>query len=220
MKTTNENIREFESLSAVTPDDVAWLLAGSVSNGWRVRNERSIYYTTSRGIAKAVTCFVLSDGTKQWSAWSMRNSYDHLSDEEAKVFDPECYQRRMERKNKRKAEQASRNASAAPVHVGDIFAGSYGYDATLWEFYEVTKVSASGKTVWVRELAHETTSGYGYNDWKCRPIPGNYVGKEERHTLQFDQYGNEVKANFKVTSYMWAWLENDPAKWHNADNYH
>ncbi len=217
MITPNENVREFEGLGLITPEDVQWLIAGSEAKGYRVSNARSIYYTTKRGISKGVTCFVMGDGSKSWRTWSARNTYDHLSDEEAAIFDHAIYEKRAARKAERKA---ARKSISCPVHVGDIFAGSYGYDATLWEFYEVTKVSASGKTVWVRELAHETTSGYGYNDWKCRPIPGEYVGKEERHTLQFDQYGSEITANFKVYSFMWAWLETNPTKWHDADNYH
>lgn len=43
------------------------------------------------------------------------------------------------------------------LHEGDILQSSWGYDMTIIEYYEVVKVSKSGRTVTVRELRTRTT---------------------------------------------------------------
>lgn len=45
------------------------------------------------------------------------------------------------------------------VHEGDIFVSSWGYSMTLVDFYQVTKVSKTGKSVNVRKLASKVVSG-------------------------------------------------------------
>lgn len=45
------------------------------------------------------------------------------------------------------------------VHEGDIFVSSWGYSMTLVDFYQVTKVSKTGKSVSVRRLASKVVSG-------------------------------------------------------------
>ena len=45
------------------------------------------------------------------------------------------------------------------VHEGDIFVSSWGYSMTLVDFYQVTKVSKTGKSVNVRKLASKVVPG-------------------------------------------------------------
>lgn len=219
METTN-NTMIFDSLHDVTSEAVEWLKCGSEHRGGYVTNPRSIIYKTSRGVSKSMSCYIMRDGSVKWRAFTARgNQSEGLTDEEARYFAPEVYARRIERKNERKSARKQAE-QGAPVKVGDIFAGSFGYDATLWEFFEVVKVSKSGKTVTVRELGHETAAGYGFNSWKCRPVRGAYRGDEQRHAVQWSTFGGEATPYIKIASYEWAYLETNPDRWYDADNYH
>lgn len=215
-----ETMRQFDTIDQIKPRDVDWLKAGSTIIGRYVNNKRTILYATKRGITKGITCYICSDGTTKWRTWTSRNTSDGLTTEEARIFDPETYQRRMQRKTSRDFAKAQAKNACAPVKVGDIFSGSYGYDATLWKYYEVVSVSKSGKTVNVRELAHETAEGYGQLDWKCRPKKGCYRGDTERHKVQVSTYGNEPVPYIKIESFLWAYLDKNPTEWDSADNYH
>lgn len=214
---TNDFIYTADALDDITPEVVQWLKDGCTRRGCYLHNERAICYRTARGIAKDMTCYVYPDGSVKWRSFTARgNTHDGLTTEEARVFSPDLYARRMSRKESDKA--AAKSAMQGfNVKPGDIFGGSYGYDATLWNFYEVVAVSKTGKTVTVRELAHETAAGYGFNDWKCRPIPGKYIGACERHTVKCYRGGAPY---FSVASYESAYLLADPTAWHDADNYH
>lgn len=216
----NDFMLKVDTLDEITPDDVAWLKSGSHINGRYIENKHSILYTTSRGVSKQVKCYVDSGGNVKWYTFSNRQRYDYLSDEEAKWLDPGTYAKRKERKDKWRDEREKARLEVPPVKVGDIFAGSFGYDATLWDFFEVVDVSATGKTVTVRELKHETKAGYGYNDWKCRPVPGSYVGKPIKKQVKASTYRGESTPYLKISSYEYAYLCVDPTAWHDADNYH
>lgn len=52
-----------------------------------------------------------------------------------------------------------KTAADMEVHVGDIFVSSWGYSMTLVDFYQVTKVSKTGKSVNVRKLARKVVGG-------------------------------------------------------------
>ncbi len=69
-----------------------------------------------------------------------------------------------------------------PPKVGDIFATSWGYDQTNVEFYEIVKVSKTGKSVTAHEIEQEirTPEGevvgleYGTHRGRVYPIPGAF----------------------------------------------
>lgn len=216
----NDTTLKVDRLDEITPEDVAWLKSGSYVRGSYVRNPNGIMYTTSRGVQKEAKCFVRSDGNLIWRTVSARQTYDGLSDEEAKWLDPETYARRAARKQRYRDERDSARQEIPPIKVGDVFYSTFGYDATLYDFFEVVGVSATGKTVTVRKLRQETKPGYGYCDWQCRPVPGDYVGKPERHAVKVALYGGEPYPYFRVNSYATASILHDPTEWHDADNYH
>lgn len=215
MKTMlNDTTLKVDRLDEITPDDVAWLKSGSYVRGSYVRNDHGILYTTSRGVQKEAKCFVRSDGTPIWRTVSARQTYDRLSDEEAKWLDPETYAKRKGRKDERK----KRNDDAlkgADVNVGDMFVGSYGYEANIHRFFEVVKVTP--KTVTLCELAEER-GDYSWCEWKSRPIRGQYVGKPESHKLHV---GNRGDVSVRINSYMSAALLRDyDGHWFSNYNYH
>jgi hypothetical protein len=61
------------------------------------------------------------------------------------------------------------------VQVGAILSSSWGYDQTNVDFFEVTGMTKSGRTVTIRELAKIKTYD-GDMTGKVRAIPGKYVG--------------------------------------------
>jgi hypothetical protein len=74
-----------------------------------------------------------------------------------------------EAKAKRAAEA---KAWINPYKVGDVLKGSWGYDQTNVDFFEV--VGVSGKMLSIRELAQERSGdGYGGSS-KCVPMIGEY----------------------------------------------
>lgn len=208
--------RRFENMGDITPEDVAWLKEGSYKRGGYVYNSRRIDYMTKRGVCKSMTCYVMNDGTMKWRSMTSRgNTSDGLTTEEARVFAPEIAAMRDERNaacRKRRADALE----GANVTVGSVFAGTWGYEAQLWDFYEVTRVSASGKTMWVRHLKKEGTHYGNCCEGSCRPKLHDFNGKEERHTLKV--YGGVPY--FRVNSYCDASLITDVERYRTEYNYH
>lgn len=82
-------------------------------------------------------------------------------------------------------EKAARVAFRTSLKVGDIVQGSWGYEQTNQEFYEVVEVSATGKSVKIREVAKAVVDGSaGYMSEQVVPMPGHYVGEEIRKPVQ------------------------------------
>lgn len=210
--------RNFDSIADITAEDIAWLKAGSyVSRGY-IYNPRSVNYRTKRGVAKNMTCYVNSAGRVKWRSYTLNGTpKDGLTKEEMRYFEPEKYAEKQEQARERKMlanAKAEKNAVENPIKVGDIFKGSYGYEAWIHEYFEVVAVSKTGKSVTVRELAQEREDTDWCN-WKSRPIAGKYVGKPERHTVSFNG-----TPSFRVNSYERAYLHTTPEKWDDGYNYH
>lgn len=208
------------ALTDVTPELINELKASAYSKAGYRGNTKVLDVLTSRGVSKYVTCLPSSTtpGEFIWEAnagrgWSAAN----VTKEMLRIFAPEKAKKIDERN------QASRKARAMPdgsVKVGSIFAGSFGYDATLWDFFEVVSISATGKTCKVRTLKHETRScaGGGYMDWECRPVPHHFSGALETKRIDYSC----SQPCISVSSYESAYLvEPDKVgKWYHADNYH
>ena len=96
------------------------------------------------------------------------------------------------------------------IREGDIFVSSWGYSMNLVDFYQVTKVSKTSKSVSVRKLASKVVSGDidspqgGY----VTPIKNRFVGEELRNKRLKADYGANPRPMFKV---------NDCANAHLAD---
>lgn len=87
------------------------------------------------------------------------------------------------------------------VHEGDIFVSSWVYGIMiLVDFYQVTKVSKTGKSVNVRRLASKVVSGNidspqgGY----VTPIKDRFEGEELRNKRLKADYGANPRPMFKV----------------------
>ena len=81
------------------------------------------------------------------------------------------------------------------VGIGAILRSSWGYDQTNIDYYEVTGMSPSGKTVTLRQLQPiDTTQGQrdGKKPWVMsgtkRALPGDYIGKPFQRRLRDNGY--------------------------------
>lgn len=106
------------------------------------------------------------------------------------------------------------NTTDMTVHEGDIFVCSWGYSMVLVDFYQVTKVSKTGKTINVRQLATKVIDGAisspegGY----VIPIKDRFVGEELKNKRVKGDYGVNRRPMFSVNSFSTAHLidEIDP----------
>ena len=70
------------------------------------------------------------------------------------------------------------------VNVGDIYYGSFGYDMTLYDFYEV--VGKTKSSLRLRELKKKRLNGQ-LDNLGVQPIPGEYAG--ETFLKRVDKFG-------------------------------
>ena len=79
---------------------------------------------------------------------------------------------KAERKEQRRADA---DKTAGNIKVGTILSGSWGYDQTNAELYEVVEIH--GKRVGIRELKAQTVEGSeGFMSQSIKPLPGQYCG--------------------------------------------
>lgn len=105
--------------------------------------------------------------------------------------------------------------STPAVVVGDFFHESWGYDQTNADFYEVVRVSASGKTVWLRHVDTALVSGDGPADYVA-PIPGAFTERplagdrsgELKRLLKETTWRDEKDVYVNMTSYSHAYRWN------------
>lgn len=87
-------------------------------------------------------------------------------------------------KKARDALLAERKAKLAKPHglkVGDVLSGSWGYDQTNVEFWEVVKL-AGKRMVEIRELCCESIET-GFMSGNAVPLPGQYTKKDARRVM-------------------------------------
>lgn len=95
------------------------------------------------------------------------------------------------------------------IHVGDIFSSSWGHNMTRVNFYQVVKVSKTGKSVTVREINRRIVDGtpessYGY---RVTPVKNDFIGEEIANRRVKPGYGE--RAQFRVDEYEVARLLED-----------
>ncbi len=77
-------------------------------------------------------------------------------------------------KQERKAASAEYKTSLVP---GDILYSSWGYDQTNIDFYQVVEVSASKKSVKIREIGYTEEYNSVQMSGKKMPVPGKFTGE-------------------------------------------
>jgi hypothetical protein len=81
------------------------------------------------------------------------------------------------------------------LKVGDIMHGSFGYDMTINEFYQIVEIK--NRTVILRELGMERkAANYGYEDVK--PALNCFVGEPIKRILQVNFYNGKAHEYIKL----------------------
>lgn len=86
--------------------------------------------------------------------------------------------------------------AAGKVQVGDVFLSAWGYSMDFVDFYQVTKVSATGKSVNVRKIKTTVVSGDVNSPYGGRvmPVKDSFVGEE----LKNRRISGGIIPHFKV----------------------
>jgi len=132
-------------------------------------------------------------------------NYRFRDPERAQAYVDEFLKSEIEREQStatRKAEKAAmRKAFKTSLKVGDILSGSWGYDQTNVEFFEVVEVKPSGKSVVIREIGGQGVPGSeGFMSQSVMPVPGKYTGKP---LFKIVQPGDRITLNSYCSLYKW-----------------
>lgn len=90
------------------------------------------------------------------------------------------------------------------VEIGDIFEGSWGYDQTNVDFYEVVGFTPSGKSVRLRPIRKVTVPGSeGFMSRRVTPALGEFCGEEFTKLIlkSARRYGDGSPFYIKMASY-------------------
>lgn len=99
---------------------------------------------------------------------------------------------RIDRKAKEKELKKNYKTS---LKVGDIMHGSWGYDMTINEFYQIVEIK--NRTVILREIGMERkAAGYDYED--VRPSANSFIGEPIKRILQVYFYNDKPNEYIKL----------------------
>jgi hypothetical protein len=137
-------------------------------------------YTSPRG--KAVVVAYFGKAIKPTAHYSFKDRAQAMAYAAKWLQEMDAMQAR---KDAYKAEQQAKRDAGHGFTVGTVLSGSWGYDQTNIEFYEVTKVIGKA-TVEIREIAREQIETLSMQG-KCVPVPGQYLGAAQ--TRRVNSYG-------------------------------
>lgn len=101
-----------------------------------------------------------------------------------------------DRIDRKAAEKDLKKNYKTSLKVGDIMHGSWGYDMTFNEFYQITEIK--NRTVILREIGMERkASGYYYED--VRPEPNCFIGEPIKRILQVRFYDGKPYEYIKLS---------------------
>ena len=118
--------------------------------------------------------------------------------------------------NKHSEYRTAMQKRAHNVQVGDIFENTYGYEASITHFWQVTRVSE--KSVWVRQIKKKCISKGDYWSYgeDVLPIPDAFVGEEYRKKLRISPYRGTpcFTVNSYSDAYLWDGKPINNYNWH------
>ena len=90
------------------------------------------------------------------------------------------------------------------VKVGDIFYNSWGYDQTNIDYYEVVRVTKSGKSVYIREIAQERISNNAQGmSAVVAPVAGKFIGPEMVKRVKMTTWKGDNNEVYLPAQYGW-----------------
>lgn len=97
--------------------------------------------------------------------------------------------------DEKEAERALKKNYKTSLKVGDIMHGSWGYDMTINEFYQIVEIK--NKTIILRKIGMERkASGYYYEDVK--PAANCFIGEPIKRILQVYFYDGKAHEYIKL----------------------
>ena len=99
-----------------------------------------------------------------------------------------------DRIDSKQAERELKKNYKTSLKVGDIMHGSWGYDMTFNEFYQITEIR--NKTVILREVGMDRKAVGQYED--VRPQSGHFVGEPIKRILQVYFYNGKPHEYIKL----------------------
>lgn len=151
---------------------------------------------------------------KAWRGRAKRPyAYYHFKTEEARDEWVETELKRAAVRAKAKAVKAAEDKvkkaeSRAKIVVGTVLCNEWGYDQTNVDFYEVVRRSATGATVWVKEIALKSVGGSGGSSMSDSvvPVPGEHSGDEIKkvvgaYGVQFTHGWTSIVENVETPHY-------------------
>lgn len=208
MKTTEEIIC---SIDEVTEEQAEKVRNGEATAHVTTKKSRWGYYVARR---KYVTRHIGRDNEGNRAVWDETEykvealnlnsgKWQALTNELARVFDPEESRKREEKARERREKAA---ATTDGIEVGDVFSSCWGYEQTNVEFYEVVK--KSGQYVTVREIASDYEET-GYMSGTVTPRRGEYVtgwshikDNERGKRCKVDAYGG-IRIDDVISAWKW-----------------
>lgn len=167
-----------------------------------VRDENSTavayLYTGTNGKAEGKPCIRAFSGRKQKPTVNCYYETVEARDNAmSKFFDIVST-----REANRKERKACETAADSGIKVGTILYSSWGYDQTNIDFYEVTEISDSGKSIKIAELAQDREYTR-VDSGTCAPVKGCFAG-EESGFKRIQNYGRpSVKINECASAWIW-----------------
>lgn len=136
------------------------------------------YFTTPRGQPAAIA---YTAGAVKNPAWR----YAFHSEAERTQYTETWFNNLSEYAAQKQAKRETAKAWRHDWTPGTILDGSWGYDQTNIEFYQVISTSPTSNSITIREIAQETVPGSGgYDSDQRTPCPGKFIGPERRALVQ------------------------------------
>lgn len=100
-----------------------------------------------------------------------------------------------DRIERREAEKELKKNYKTSLKVGDIMHGSWGYDMTINEFYQITEIK--NKTITLREVGRQRKAAGMYED--VRPKANCFIGEPIKRILQVRFYDGKPYEYIKLS---------------------
>lgn len=137
------------------------------------------YFTTPTGKPAAIAYNAGAIKNHAWK-WAF-----HTEDERT-AYTENWFNNLSEHAAKIAADRATAKTWRHDWTPGTILDGSWGYDQTNIEYYQVISVSPTSNSITIREIAQETVPGSSGRDFSDQrtPCPGQFIGPERRALVQ------------------------------------
>lgn len=161
------------------------LTAGMTLHPASIASVAEVYLSPDRGEKPCAVAFFGKRGKPSWS-------YSFQTGEKREAYAGAWLARMRQNaiihaENKAQA-KAQEKAFRTTLVEGDILMSMWGYDQTNIDYFQVTAVSATGKTVTVREIGKATITGTAPMAGECTPARDDFRGEPRRCSVRLGEW--------------------------------